>query len=273
MIGVTGAGKSTLCNFFFQEAYFKTGSGRISVTEVPTAHCHTINGTEFYFIDTPGFCDEYESNEDRMMDIATTLFHAKDGVHAIVICINGRERHTTADKDLLEELNALGTFWPHAFVIYTNGAELGETEESRKQTVLEWYKSRRSPPSMKKLLEYVKFRYMVVESTSTTTQYYHQKCSEFDSLVNGVLVDNCYRSYHNPLFVWAKERFDAREKEFTKTLQEKDTEMHKKIEEYTEKLKEVDKKKKELLHKNGTLNDTLQACQENIKELQNKMVI
>jgi len=201
VIGVTGAGKSSLCNFYFQESICKVSNGRISVAEDPTVHCHTINGRQFHFIDTPGFCDEYQSNDDRMMDVATALYHAKHGVHAIVICMNGEIRQTTADKDLLEELNALGTFWPHAFVVFTNGATMGETEEDRKQKVLEWRNSRRCPPSMKKLLEYVKLRYMVVECTNTSSEYHQQKCIELYSFVEGILIDNYNQCYNNPLFV------------------------------------------------------------------------
>jgi len=43
MLGVSGAGKSALCNFFFQEDLFKSDDGQISITEKAISHSHTMH--------------------------------------------------------------------------------------------------------------------------------------------------------------------------------------------------------------------------------------
>ena len=108
VIGVTGTGKSSLCNFFFREEIFDAEAGAISVTEKTIAHCCSINGLLFKFIDTPGFCDELEENNKRIAELGEALLHAHNGVHAIAICVNGQNRFSTADGSLFEELKYLG---------------------------------------------------------------------------------------------------------------------------------------------------------------------
>ena len=98
VIGVTGSGKSTACNFFLNQKVFNTKGGAVSVTAKSDAHSGTVLGKRVLFVDTPGFSDAYESEEQRMTDLGRALYFAQAGVHAIVICFNGTARFDLATE-------------------------------------------------------------------------------------------------------------------------------------------------------------------------------
>jgi len=114
VIGVTGAGKSSLCIFFFQEKVFNVGSGMFSITEKIIAHAHSLHNKSILFIDTP---DTNESEEHMACRVGKSLIYAKNEINAIVICINGAKRFDSAATSLMHELELLGAFWPYAIVV------------------------------------------------------------------------------------------------------------------------------------------------------------
>ena len=62
--GVTGSGKSSLCNFLScSNTAFEAGCGFGSITEKSAAAIITMQGKRVKLIDTPGFCDDYETEE------------------------------------------------------------------------------------------------------------------------------------------------------------------------------------------------------------------
>lgn len=160
VIGVTGAGKSTLCNFFFQREVFETGSGIVSITESTVAHAHSLHGKSILFIDTPGFSDTYESEEEHMNEMAKALVYARNGVNAIIICINGAHRFDKASSDLVNELELLGAFWPYAILAFTKASVLGKNEDQRKTQITKWIGQHRCPQKFRDLMEHTKNRYM-----------------------------------------------------------------------------------------------------------------
>ena len=81
---------STACNFFLNQKVFNTKGGVVlSVTIKSVAHSGTMLGRRVLFVDTPGFSDAYESEEQRMTDLGRAFYFAQAGVHAIVIGFNG----------------------------------------------------------------------------------------------------------------------------------------------------------------------------------------
>ena len=91
VIGVTGSGKSTACNFILNQKVFNTklkGKG-VSVTTNSDTHSGTMLRKRVLFVDTPGFSDAYELEEQCMTDLGRALYFAQAGAHAIVICFNG----------------------------------------------------------------------------------------------------------------------------------------------------------------------------------------
>ena len=276
VIGITGAGKSSLCNFFFRENVFEEDCGQVSITASHSAHSHFVNGVLLEFIDTPGFSDEYESNESRLKELGAAIFHAKNGVHAIAICLNGHHRYTIADGTLFDDLDNLGTFWPHSFVVYTHGESMGGTEEDRKQKVTTWLKAQRCPKKLTKLFEVIENRYMVVESKCTEDDYYQQKCCEFISLVETIYVDiNKNQCYSNKMFTWAKAMYEEKLEQYKQLLQTRELEIEEcnvSIIDFKKKFQSAELMKKELSMDKEKLQNQLQIYNDEIKKLQSQMV-
>ena len=215
VIGVTGSGKSTACNFFLNKKVFNTKGGAVSVTIKSDAHSGIVLDKKMLFIDTPGFSDAYESEEQRMADLGRALYFAQAGVHAIAICFNGTARFDTATEDVVNVLDQLGTFWPHAFVLYSHADDMGSTESEQKQQIYQWIKNPRCPDRLKWLLEKVQYRFMTVESRMRGADhgYHQQKCKEFIDFVEHIYASNNHQLYTNKLFKWAKTKYDQAKRE------------------------------------------------------------
>ena len=215
VIGVTGSGKSTACNFFLNKKVFNTKGGAVSVTIKSDAHSGIVLGKKIMFIDTPGFSDAYESEEQRMADLGRALYFAQAGVHAIAICFNGTARFDLATEGVVNALDQLGTFWPHAFVLYSHADDMGSTESEQKQQIHQWLNNPRCPDRLKWLLEKVQYRFMTVESRMRGGDhaYHEQKCKELIDFVEHVYASNNRQLYTNKLFKWAKQKYDQARRE------------------------------------------------------------
>ena len=222
VIGVTGSGKSTTCNFFLKQEVFDTKAGAMSVTFKSDAHSGTVFGKRVLFIDTPGFSDAYESEEQRMTDLGRALYFAQDGVHAIVICLNGNARFDLSIAGMVNALDQLDTFWPHVFILYSHADDMGSTEIEQKEKIYQWIDNPRCPESLKWLLQQVQYRFMTVESRmrGNDHMYHQQKGKELLDLVEQVYTSNNYQLYTNKLFKWAKEKYDQARRE--KKMQEQE---------------------------------------------------
>ena len=210
IIGVTGSGKSSACNFFINKKVFNTMGGAVSVTAKTEAHNGIVCGKKVLFIDTPGFSDAYESDELRLEELGKALWHARSGIHAIIICFNGNAGFDTASEGVTNELQNLGKFWPHSFILYTHADDMGSTESEQKQKVHGWMSNPRCPAGLKWLLQQVEYRFMTVESINRSGNhaYHQQKCKELLDLVENVYKKNNYQLYTNRLFQWAKQKYD-----------------------------------------------------------------
>jgi len=268
VIGVTGAGKSCLCNFFFRKKKFLEDHGQISVTVQSASHYQTICGATIKFIDTPGFCDDLDDNRKRVAELGEALLHAQGGVHAIVICVNGGQRFSSADGSLFEELKILGTFWPHAFIVYTNGGKMGVTEENQKDKLQSWRDHERCPHRMKELFKHVKDRHMIMECVDNKSEeYYQKKCKEFFTLVKQVDEETHHICYTNKLFEIAHH-------EYNKTLKCKEVEVNesfKAIEMLKHKESTTDKAMKQIAKEKNQLDRKVNEKQRTIDQLNRKV--
>ncbi|XP_065897161.1 uncharacterized protein [Dysidea avara] len=210
VVGVTGSGKSSTCNFFIGENVFETEGGAIAVTAKSDAHVQTILGKRVLFIDTPGFGDEFASDEVRMAELGRAILFAKDGVNAIVLCLDGSRRFDSSVANLLKEFEVLGAFWPYTFILYTHSADMGHNEEERKCKITEWLNHPKCPERMKWLFNKVSHRTMTVESKhySMSTSYYQDKCQELLHMIEVISAHNHYQRYTNQFFQWAKKKYD-----------------------------------------------------------------
>jgi len=210
VVGVTGSGKSSACNFFIGENVFETEGGAIAVTAKSDAHVQTISRKRVLFIDTPGFGDEFASDEVRMAELGRAILFAKDGVNAIVLCLDGSRRFDTSVANLLKEFEVLGAFWPYTFILYTHSADMGHSEEERKCKITEWLNHPKCPERMKWLFDKVSHRIMTVESKhyNMNMSYYQDKCQELLQMIEVISSLNRYQRYTNQFFQWAKKKYD-----------------------------------------------------------------
>lgn len=210
VVGVTGSGKSSACNFFIGSDVFNTAEGAIAVTAKSDAHIQSILGKQVLFIDTPGFGDEFVSDEIRMAELGRAILFARDGVNAIVLCMDGSRRFDSSIANLLQEFEVLGAFWPYTFIMYTHAADMGQTEEEQKFKISQWLHNPRCPDRMKWLFEKVCHRCMTVESKHfrNNADYYRHKCQELLNMVETISAHNQHQKYTNQFFQWAKKKYD-----------------------------------------------------------------
>ena len=64
-------------------------------------------------------------------------------------------RFDLATEGVVNALDQLGTFWPHAFVLYTHADDMGSTESEQKQQIYQWINNPRCPERLKWLLQQV----------------------------------------------------------------------------------------------------------------------
>jgi len=66
LVGVTGVGKSTLCNYIFQifgrRRVFKCGASLLAVTDQLQTECIGFQGKLFTIVDNPGFFDTQQNS-------------------------------------------------------------------------------------------------------------------------------------------------------------------------------------------------------------------
>jgi len=245
VVGVTGCGKSSFCNYMFKKAVFDASAGAIAVTSTCNSNSLTINQKKILFIDTPGFSDEKVSNEQRVSDLGSVFLLAKNGLHAIVICFSGSSRFDTASGDTIRELNLLGDFWDHTFIVYTHADEIGRTEQEQTDCIYSWYHDQNCPDMFKNLHDKVEGRFMTIESKNRigNTDYYNMKANQFLEWVQFIFhTRNRESVYTNDLFIWAKNEYDKAKQEkqkYEKALKEaldKIAEREAQIEKNTEEL-------------------------------------
>ena len=212
-MGATGVGKSTLCNFFFGEDIFHSAGGMIIATSTCNSHCHSISGNNTMFIDSPGFSDTITDNKNRMQEMGKAILLARNGVHAVVVCLNGASRFDEADAGLINELKKLEidepkSIWAYTFVVFTHGKGMGKTEEERNKVVHTWKTNPLCPPLLKELLDKVENRYMVVESLKEDISYYTRKCNEFITYITQIHTAKNNTCYTHRLFTWARDKYE-----------------------------------------------------------------
>jgi len=215
--GITGSGKSSLCNFFcHSKTAFLSNSGFASVTSKAGAAIATINGQKVKLIDTPGFCDDYATEQEHMMEIGEAIYLARDGVNAICLAINADARYTRSESNTIKDLLELKSIWPFTFIAFTNSGALGNSEELQKKQLQENLSEERCPQLLLNLLKTINHRYLLVESINVTDDpkaYYSYKATELLQMIQVIHQSNNRKLYTNEIFIKAKEMVDRVEKE------------------------------------------------------------
>lgn len=215
--GVTGSGKSALCNFLScSNTAFETSSGFASVTAKSAAAIITMQGKRVKLIDTPGFCDDYDTEEEHMQEFGEAVVLASKGVNGIGLVINAKARYSSNERSTIDQMSQYQDLWPYMFIIFTHARSLGVSEEDQNKQLQSNFEESRCPESLKDLMKKVKNRYILVESIKPSgdpEDYYQKKTKELEIMLSGIYEANGFQVYTNELFNRTKAVLDKLMKE------------------------------------------------------------
>ena len=233
MIGCTGRGKTTFCNFLFQEERFKSRKSEpgkrttwnTAMSDVNQTEMHQlvdgVGGVTLTVIDTPGYLATQHrcgnsagastSDTDMMLlEFSRALTFAKDGIHAVLVTLRCADPPSVEEEMLLEFLTEM-QIWKHCIILFTNGNRVcndgdeGYLELYRKLNSEEFAKK---CPVLCKLVENCNRRFLIVESVEKAgDKLYHR--SKLDELYSDVEVTskNAKSDLTHPLLEMAKNSY------------------------------------------------------------------
>ena len=284
LTGITGAGKSSACNFLIGEAIFEVDDGMMAVTSRSGSHTTVLNSRKVKIIDTPGFCEDDIGGEVNFNELGKAIILAKDGIHAFALVINVSHRFTSSQVTLVKEMELFDDLWPYMFIIFSGARSYGGTDKEQRQKIYNIYYDPNSSEHLKTLLNRVEERFMMLESTENNQEYRNIKRNEFFTMVDKIYSTNG-RLYSNKLFERAIELYqDEKEKEKNKEekykadIEQLTIQMNEKIfkmkEERQKDLQSLEKEAKSkeeklqqgLMELKGEHNEKIQSLQANMNE-------
>ena len=182
MLGVTGVGKSTLCNFISGKANAFPESEIIMESMTKSAAMETTmfgdrQNQQLTIIDTPGLGDTAVLGKtgSKAKDIAADsaglvteltkmMLIIRGGVSAFLIVIPAHVREHFGTLILLDFLSILGDYQKHSIVVLTHGRALGRTHEEQYDKFQRVLNGEDCPPIWKTLDKMVNGRFVIVES-------------------------------------------------------------------------------------------------------------
>ena len=214
--GITGAGKSSACNFLLGKNIFEVGLVGKAVTSQSRSYTTVLNGRKVEIIDSSSFREGGVTDEQNIKELCNTIFLARNGVHAIVLVVNVSQKFASLQVALLKQLELLGELWPFMFIIFSATKHYGDTDEEQRKKINEAYDYKdpeeKTENLFKKLLDKVEKRFMLLECTETNQDYRALKLTEFFKMVDNIYHTN-ERLYSNELFKKAIELYEERRSE------------------------------------------------------------
>ena len=275
MIGITGAGKSTFCNFLANKKVFDEACGFASMTQKADAHKFSFNEEDVLIIDCPGFCDSRRPPEDISDELCKVGVIAKDGTDAVAIVVNSMERFSDNHRSVLNQLEFLGgSLWEHAFLVFTRESkvmkEFGLNEGAEYIEMMS--DSDQCPPVLKEWLEKTKRRYVCVESKKKfqNEAYRNEKCTKIFSLIDEIRKNTNNVRYSNSIMVQGAKFFKelSRARRTEEGMQKLATQMKQQSEKDSEALKDANRKLEEAQKKADVKS---KIDMKRIEEIQNKI--
>ena len=212
MIGITGSGKSTFCNFLANEKLFEEGSGFISKTQRAAACKFNFNSEDVLIIDCPGFCDSKRPAEDIQDEICKVGVMAKDGTDAVAIIVNSMERFSDNHRNVLNQLEYLGgSLWEHAFLVFTRECKvIKEFSVKSGEEYIEMISScGECPPVLTEWLVKTQRRFVCVDSKKKfqNQPYRNEKCTQIFGIIDEIRRKTNNVRYSNSLMIQGSKFF------------------------------------------------------------------
>ena len=183
---MSGSGISTACNFFLQEEVFRSGVTLVQVTEDTDFRVRMIGRKLTKLVDTPGILSGFDYTFERF---AKNILAVPNGIHALGFVIT-LEKHLTAEcVQILEQLLNFFELVPYTFVIFSNANLLGRAHD-KQQRNFEILLLNKTLEFLRKLLENIGHRYIILESVLNKEQdYYDTKVDELMKIVQSILAE------------------------------------------------------------------------------------
>ena len=150
-----------------------SAGGLNSVTEKCSVTTSTIFDKNVKIIDTPGFFDGFTSTEDDLKELSRFLTFGKDGIHAVAFVMTCN-RFISTCEDAVKRLLQLKGVRPFLFVLITHAKTNGITKAATDEYIQGCLSAPRCAPGLKKLMQLVDNRVVMVESVDPVGERYHE---------------------------------------------------------------------------------------------------
>ena len=198
VLGTNGQGKSCFLNFLAKQDVFKESKGGFatfsSCTKQTKAHyISDFSGSkrDLYLVDTPGLFDTSKSFDEEELkgavrDDAVELWKilmegfksVNSRVDAFLFVQDGSQRLSLEAQQMFEEITKMNLPWKNTALVFTHGAALGDSDQSRQKGLQEFMKSDDSPDCFKKFVKFIENKIMIVESTERGGQHHQEICNQ-----------------------------------------------------------------------------------------------
>ena len=229
VIGCTGRGKSTFCNFLFREERFKsdkTGWRIVMSDQSKTQMSQLVDriaGVTLTVIDTPGFlatqhrCSNNQGGDDSIADVDALLHefsravaHAKNGIDAILVTLRCAEPASKEEQLLMEFLTEM-QLWNHCIILFTHGARVSQGKDEgymELHGMLNSGELAKKCPVLMNMVDNSGKRFIIVESVDKAldNRYYRAKLDELYSAV-AVTCEHAKSAFNHPLLDMARHSY------------------------------------------------------------------
>ncbi|XP_026208314.1 GTPase IMAP family member 7-like [Anabas testudineus] len=125
LLGKTGAGKSSVANTIFGEEVFKINHTFNSETQTCQTKTGSVNGKEITLIDTPGFFDSSNAEEEIKREIVRCITECAPGPHAFLIMFKV-EKFTEQEKAVVTKICEYFSedVFKYTTVLFTHGDQI-----------------------------------------------------------------------------------------------------------------------------------------------------
>ena len=185
-------------NFFLKKKAFLQRAGLCRVTAISSAATSTICDRKVKIIDTPGFFDAFTPTEEILKELCHTLILAKDGIHAVAFVMSYTRFNELWEKGI-DQLLRFKDLKSYLFLLLTHAGDEGQTKRATNECIQQQLVNPQCAKSLKKLLEVIDNRVIMVESLNASEDYHMKKCEELIMMIECIQRANEYNKYTNPI--------------------------------------------------------------------------
>ncbi|XP_072550238.1 uncharacterized protein [Salminus brasiliensis] len=202
LLGKSGAGKSSAGNTLLGSRPFYTAASSQGVTQACSMSTSTVDGHKICIVDTPGWTDLSQTEDETMLEIAKCIDLSDPGPHVFLLVLP-IGRFTREEVDTFEQI--LEVFGEeaseYAMVLFTRGDDLEE------KTIDEYLEG--VHPDLKKILEVCGGRYHVFNNREKRN---HKQVSDLLEKIKLMVGRNEGKHYTKAMYQKTAEQMEGKRK-------------------------------------------------------------